>query len=67
MNRLSEREKELLRYLTKGYMWPDQKREIGKLMDVLPGTLDKFMARIKNKLELNDINKILTITSHYIK
>lgn len=58
-NRLSHREMELLNYLTHDFIWPEDKREIGKIMDVLPGTLDKFMARIKTKLHINDIDKII--------
>ncbi|MBN1533603.1 MAG: PAS domain S-box protein [Spirochaetes bacterium] len=61
MNRLSDREKELLSYLSRGYQWPAQKREICKLMDVFPGTLDKFMARIKQKLEIDDIDTIVKL------
>jgi PAS domain S-box-containing protein len=61
MNRLSDREKELLSYLSRGYRWPAQKREICKLMDVFPGTLDKFMARIRQKLEIDDIATIVKI------
>ena len=60
LSRLSDRELELLRFLVKGFRWPEQKREIGKLMDVLPGTLDKFMARIKSKMEIDDIREIIS-------
>ncbi len=67
LNRLSERETELLRYLINGYKWPEQKREICKQMDVLPSTLDKFMSRIRTKMDIDDIDTILSIARRRIK
>ncbi len=67
LSRLSERETELLSYLINGYRWPEQKREICKLMDVLPSTLDKFMSRIRKKMDIDDIDTILTIARRKIK
>jgi len=58
MKRLSSREIELLQHLVSGCTWPEDKRLIGKKMDVLPGTLDKFMTRIKSKIMTDDINMI---------
>ncbi len=57
--RLSEREREFVTYLSKGYRWPKDKRSICKKMDVLPGTLDKFMQRIKEKIRVNDLEMLL--------
>jgi PAS domain S-box-containing protein len=62
-NRLSEREIELLHTLNSGYTWPSDKREIAKIMDVLPGTLDQFVSRIKKKMEMNDLTLIAQIVS----
>ena len=56
MNRLSTREKEFFQYLLEGYQWPSDKRLIGKKMDVLPGTLDKFMIRIKEKVRSDELD-----------
>ncbi len=57
--RLSDREQEFVDYLSKGYKWPKDKRLIGKKMDVLPGTLDKFMQRIKEKIRSNELEMII--------
>jgi PAS domain S-box-containing protein len=57
--RLSDREKEFVEFLGKGYKWPKDKRLIGKKMDVLPGTLDKFMQRIKEKVGSNELEMII--------
>jgi len=62
IKRLSEREIELVRYIYKGYTWPEKNRDIAGIMNVMPGTLDKFMSRIKSKLETDDIGMILRIT-----
>lgn len=58
--RLSEREKELITYISSGFRWPADKRSIGKQMDVLPGTLDKFMQRIKEKIRSDELDMIVT-------
>jgi len=57
--RLSDREREFVTYLSKGFKWPKDKRLIGKKMDVLPGTLDKFMQRIKEKVRNNELEMII--------
>ncbi len=67
ISRLSSREIELLRYFAEGKKWPGDKREIAKNMDVLPGTLDKFMARIKEKLGINHTEKIVSAARFYLK
>ncbi len=59
INRLSSREREFLTLLAAGYSWPRDKRLIGKKMDVLPGTLDKFMIRIKEKVKPAEYNMML--------
>jgi PAS domain S-box-containing protein len=59
LKRLSDREVEFLNYLVEGYTWPSDKRLIGKMMDVLPGTLDKFMARIKEKVRSEDLEQVI--------
>ena len=59
LHRLSEREIELLNYLSEGYRWPADKRLLGKIMDVLPGTLDKFMARIKSKMRADELEQVI--------
>ncbi len=59
-NRLSEREKELITYISSGFRWPADKRSIGKQMDVLPGTLDKFMQRIKEKIRSDELDMIVS-------
>ncbi len=66
LSQLSKREEELLNYLLSGYSWPKDKRKIARLMDVLPGTLDKFLARIKEKLQLTSLDKILTLVKSKI-
>jgi len=65
IGRLSDREIELLKLITEGYLWPDQKRDIGKIMDALPGTLDQFVNRIKKKMGMSDIDKIASIAALY--
>jgi PAS domain S-box-containing protein len=60
MERLSDRELELVAHLAGGCTWPRDKRLIGKKMNVLPGTLDKFMIRIKEKIRENELNLIIT-------
>jgi len=65
--RLSDREIEFLKVLAGGLHWPKQKRDIGKIMDVLPGTLDQFMGRIKKKMETYDIEKIAAIAVRRFK
>lgn len=65
LSRLSCRELILLNFLNSGYNWPKDKRFISKQMDVLPGTLDKFMSRIKNKLQIKDIDKIIQISKEF--
>ena len=70
MKRLSVREQKLLQFLVKGYKWPADKRLIGREMDVLPGTLDKFMTRIKQKTrgdELDSLINTLIISKYYDK
>lgn len=57
--RLSDREREFITFLSEGYKWPKDKREICKKMDVLPGTLDKFMQRIKEKVRANELEAII--------
>ncbi len=64
-NRLSNRELELLGYIKNGKKWPSEKRLIAKTMYVLPGTLDKFMTRIKAKLHTSDVQKIIKIYSQF--
>ncbi len=59
IERLSEREKELITYLSSGFKWPADKRSIGKQMNVLPGTLDKFMQRIKEKIRADELDMVL--------
>lgn len=59
MNRLSDREGEFLRYLVEGMTWPADKRLIAKKMDVLPGTLDRFMSRIKEKVRSDEIDQFI--------
>ena len=59
LNRLSDREKEFICYLAHGYRWPKDKRLIGKKMDVLPGTLDKFLTRIKSKMRNGEFDMII--------
>jgi len=59
MSRLSDREKEFLLYLIEGYEWPSDKRLIGKKMDVLPGTLDRFMSRIKEKVRNDELDSLI--------
>lgn len=61
IKRLSDREIEMIRFIHDGYTWPEKKREIAGIMNVMPGTLDKFMSRIKTKLETDDISMILQI------
>jgi len=63
LKRLSEREREFISILSEGYRWPDDKRNIAKTMDVLPGTLDKFMQRIKEKIRQDDL-KLITEFLH---
>jgi PAS domain S-box-containing protein len=58
LKRLSEREREFLNILAGGFRWPADKRIIAKSMDVLPGTLDKFMQRIKEKVRQDDLQLI---------
>jgi len=65
-SRLSEREVELLKYLACGLEWPEDKRFIGKKMDVLPGTLDKFMTRVKGKMKLDDTGTVIKIARLYL-
>ena len=67
INRLSERELELLKIVAGGYRWPEKKREIGKLMDALPGTLDQFISRIKKKTDMPDIEKIAILAARHFK
>ena len=68
MSRLSDREIELLKYLADDYTWPEDKRYLGKKMDVLPGTLDKYYDRIKEKMNLEDNSKVAKIASmHFSK
>ncbi|MCP4130042.1 MAG: PAS domain S-box protein [bacterium] len=68
MSRLSEREAELLFCMIEGnHSWPEDKRLIGKKMDVVPGTLDRFMARIKEKIGIEDIDKLLKVSRLYFK
>jgi len=57
--RLSEREMEFVTYLSQGHRWPKDKRIICKKMDVLPGTLDKFMQRIKEKVNESELELII--------
>ncbi len=59
MKRLSDREQELVIHLASGLQWPRDKRLIGKKMNVLPGTLDKFMMRVKEKIRSDDLNSII--------
>jgi|GEM_PF-1312340 len=59
MNRLSDREKEFILYLIEGHEWPSDKRLIGKKMDVLPGTLDRFMSRIKEKVRSDELDSLI--------
>ena len=61
IKRLSVREVELLRHIYDGLSWPDKKAAIAETMRVVPGTLDKFMSRIRTKLETDDIAMILQI------
>jgi len=61
--RLSKREVELLHHISRGFAWPEQKREIGKAMNVQPSTLDQFVYRIKKKMELTDLLQIARIAS----
>jgi PAS domain S-box-containing protein len=63
LGKLSAREIELLKFLWMGYRWPDQKREIGKKMDVVPGTLDQFLARIRKKFGDNDLSRVVMIAA----
>ncbi len=67
IGRLSDREIELLHIIHRGHRWPEQKREIGKIMDALPGTLDQFITRIKKKKGMNDIGKITRISAQHFK
>lgn len=62
-SRLSGREIELLKYIHDGLSWPAHKREIGKAMDVIPGTLDKFVSRIKQKMGAADMDEIVNIAA----
>ena len=66
LSRLSDRELEFLKYFAEGHVWPEDKRLIGKKMDVLPGTLDKFLARIREKLNVEDFDKIIRIVKMHI-
>ena len=65
MSRLSDREIELLKFFAQGFVWPEDKRIIGKKMDVLPGTLDKYYARIKEKMNIEENEKVAKIASMY--
>jgi PAS domain S-box-containing protein len=67
LNRLSRREIELLQYISTGYIWPEDKRKIGKIMDVLPGTLDQFAARIKKKIDIDNLYRIADIANLHFK
>ncbi len=63
LNRLSSREREFFQYLIDGYQWPSDKRLIGKKMDVLPGTLDRFMSRVKQKIRNEEIEHFVNSLS----
>ncbi len=63
IRRLSKREIELLKNIYNGYAWPKKKRAIGKVMDVLPSTLDQFVYRIKKKMDMSDISRIAGIAA----
>ena len=63
IRRLSKREIELLKNIYNGYSWPKKKRAIGKVMDVLPSTLDQFVYRIKKKMDMSDISRIASIAA----
>lgn len=63
VNRLSDREIELLGILAQGFRWPDDKKEIGSRMNALPGTLDQFVYRIRKKMEMTDMDVIVRIVS----
>ena len=63
VNRLSDREIELLRILSMGFSWPDDKKEVGRQMNSLPGTLDQFVYRIRKKMELTDMAAIVEIVA----
>ncbi|MCP4130008.1 MAG: PAS domain S-box protein [bacterium] len=67
MSRLSDREVSLLQHLADGHTWPRDKRYIARAMDVLPGTLDKFMARIKEKMNLEDLDKLMKVVNIHLK
>ncbi|MCX7679161.1 MAG: PAS domain S-box protein [Spirochaetes bacterium] len=67
IKKLSRREVELLHHLFQGYRWPKDKRKIGKIMDVLPSTLDQFAHRIKKKMQIDDITRAMEIVSHFYK
>ncbi len=67
IKKLSKREVELLHHLFQGNRWPKDKRKIGKLMDVLPSTLDQFAHRIKKKMQIDNITCAMEIVSHYYK
>jgi len=67
INRLSKREIELLSHVYAGYNWPKKKRDIGKVMNVLPSTLDQFVYRIKKKMQITDLDTIVRIASIHFK
>ena len=62
-----DREIELLKFFAEGYTWPEDKRILGKKMDVLPGTLDKYHARIKEKMNIEDNKKVAKVASMHFK
>ena len=63
IKRLSDREIEMIGKIYNGNRWPEKKNAIAEIMNVKPGTLDKFMSRIKAKLETDDTAMILQITA----
>ena len=67
MSRLSDREIQLLKFFAQGYTWPEDKRVLGKKMDVLAGTLDKYYARIKDKMNIEDNKKVAKVASMHFK
>jgi PAS domain S-box-containing protein len=63
VNRLSDREIELLTILHSGLSWPEDKKDVGQKMNALPGTLDQFVYRIRKKMEISDMETIVKIVA----
>ena len=63
VNRLSDREIELLNILHSGLSWPEDKKEVGIRMNALPGTLDQFVYRIRKKMEITDMDTVVKIVA----